>query len=174
MSTVNKLNATYREAKRTFATYFKAVPALYSGVEIIDKTTTSVKQKNWYGGYEEVYDVSISCGNANGTCCGIDELDFTCLYNYVKRVGELDDAKFTALVAGYVHHSHSLVDGERPRDSRFVFVGIPVKVGEGSQYDIAFYKRLTKVLESFGFVPLTNPYTNNNSRNEIIVLGAQY
>ena len=56
------------------------------------------------------------------------------------------------------------------RDCRIVIVGIPIKVGKNSVYDVHRYKEISEVLKLFGFQPVGKPYKNSNSKNTMIAM----
>lgn len=101
-------------------------------------------------------------------CCGLDELSFLSLNWDSHRVLTLPDEVFEELIAKYISI-------DPPDDHRIVFVGIPTRVGILSEYDIRFYRKLRRTLQSFGFVELSKRgYRNNNSDNIIIAMAGQF
>ena len=109
-------------------------------------------------------------GRGEITCCGIDELDFQILNeNWMdgEFLQNLSRKDWNSLIACYIKGSLE------NSDERILIVGIPVKVGESSMYNIDFYKRLRITLNEFGFRELCRPYRNRNSGNIIVVLAGQ-
>lgn len=98
-------------------------------------------------------------------CCGMEELTFESLQKSWSKYQ--DDKDWPELVAKYIK------SGLGEEDNRILVVGVPVKVGASSQYNIDFYNRLRETLESFGFRQIGVPYKNSNSQNTIVVLAGQ-
>jgi hypothetical protein len=105
------------------------------------------------------YDAAV----ADLQCCGISELNF-------QQLQDLYSSKyFEEIVA---KHLGTIVNGLN--DNRVLLVGMPTKVGDSSMYNIKFYRKLRKILLSFGFVELVDkPYKNGNSGNKVTVLACK-
>ncbi len=105
---------------------------------------------------------SLSSGTMH--CCGLEELDFQGL---AKNVGIQDSPDFEEAVAVYLKNEvcHN--------DKRIVIVGIPTRVGTGSQYSLEFYNKLREVLQGFGMQQAGSIYKNENSSNDIVALVGQ-
>lgn len=95
-------------------------------------------------------------------CCGISELVFSPLHNLAFRNLE-DEKNFDVIVAKAL----------RAYDHRIVIAGLPVRTQGQTIYREKFYRKLYKVLKSFGFVDVhERVYTNNNSNNKLkVVIG---
>ena len=109
-------------------------------------------------------------GKGDITCCGIDELDFQVLNeNWIESefLQNLSSKDWNSLIACYIQGSLDNVD------ERILIIGIPVKTGTSSMYNVDFYKRLRVTLNEFGFRELCKPYKNRNSGNIIVVLSGQ-
>lgn len=147
-----RLNANYR---RALSGRFSE-----SGGSIYDKKCTSSFDKGFV----------TEIGRGEVTCCGIDELDFQILNENWKESDfpqNLSKKDWDNLIALYIKGTLET------QDERILIVGIPVKVGQSSMYDIEFYKRLRITLNEFGFRELCKPYRNRNSGNTIVVLAGQ-
>lgn len=113
-------------------------------------------------------DAQISIDIFSGQCCGITEIVFAKLYNLWKEHYQNKLKKFSQILAKYITAQL------KHKDQRIVFCGLPVEVGNGSQYDINFYNDIKTCLLGWGFVQLsTEPYLNKNSKNKILVFAGQ-
>jgi hypothetical protein len=97
----------------------------------------------------------------------LEELNCTPLQGPYQRIYKKDEAGFISLVANYIKECFS------EADNRVVIVGLPVKVGEHSQYDAEFYAALKNALLELGFVQVGKQYKNRNSGNTIVALVGQ-
>ena len=98
------------------------------------------------------------------SCCGISELHLLTLMPLFKKYGA---TKFWGhLVATYMWQSIKAIT-----DERVIIVGLPVRVGGGSQYDADYYKSLVDLFSTWGFTKVNDkPYRNMNSNNDIFVM----
>ena len=103
------------------------------------------------------------------SCCGIADANFTRL-NDLYQNRKVWHKDFEAIVAWYMCNI-----ARRQRDSRVFIFGAPIKVGRNSSYNVAFYKRLIKLLLKWGCQQVVQKaYTNKNSKNKLIVLVGQF
>lgn len=102
------------------------------------------------------------------SCCGICELTLSALQP-VWVEGTLAHASddWYELVAKFIHF------GVPKDDSRIAVVGLPVRVGASSVYNIDFYDRMLTILTDFGFKQIGTKYVNENSKNTIVVMAVQ-
>ncbi len=97
-------------------------------------------------------------------CCGISELHMSLLTPYFETYGK--DKDWPELVANFMWHGLKEL-----KDQRVVIIGLPVRVGNNSQYDAEFYQSLVKLFTKWGFVQINQkPYKNQNSNNGLIVM----
>lgn len=99
-------------------------------------------------------------------CCGLEELDFQGLQEFWEKYKD-NDVDFLNWVAKYIREC---IEED---DNRVLIVGIPVKVGNNTMYNIEFYTKLRSTLEEMGFVQMGKPYVNQNSKNTIVALVGQ-
>lgn len=156
-----KLNSAYQRALE--GKYFKF------------KRNQTLKEQNSWSFYERIADVLydtktetiVKIGHALGAleCCGINELLCTEIQKNVDQY--IGTPHFPELIAKYIKY------GVEQTDQRVLIIGIPVKVGTNSVYNIKFYEALRETLEDFGFRQVGKPYKNSNSKNTIIAMVGQ-
>lgn len=99
-------------------------------------------------------------------CCGINELLCTSIQTKVDEY--IGTPQFPELIAKYIKYGL-----KNTNDKRILIIGIPVKVGTNSMYNIKFYEALRETLEDFGFKQVGQQYKNQNSKNTIVVMVGQ-